>query len=479
MSPSPGMNDVKAVRRKRDLKSRSWSWLLKNAVLPLGDLAFGQRMMRRFRFLEQAQWWDVERLRAYRDRSLCSVIDVAYREVPFYRDLMIKHSVRPTDVRRKDDLFKLPVITKEMLRPGYPHLTTRVTGKKTYDVATSGSTGTNFFVKEDSETTGWHRASFLLALQWAHWEFGEPHVQTGMAPTRSLEKKLKDTLLRCYYISAFNLSDSQLDQTLNLLDSHRIQYLMGYPGSLYFLARRAQERGYNSPLRSVVTWGDNLYPHYRQLIEKSFKARVFDTYGCAEGMQISAQCGRGNTYHIHNLDVIVEFLDDEGNPVRQGQRGNIVLTRLHSGPMPLLRYRVGDVGVAGNGRRCDCGRGYEIMESIEGRDTDVVITPNGNRLIVHFFTGILEYFSEIEAFQVVQESIDNILILIVPTQQFSDETKERIVSALQEKGATGIGISVQLVDEIPLTAGGKRRFVISKAAIRHQPFDPATERLAE
>ncbi len=175
----------------------------------------------------------------------------------------------------------------------------------------------------------------------------------------------------------------------------------------------------------------------------------------------------------------MEFLDDEGNPVRQGQRGNIVLTRLHSGPMPLLRYRVGDVGVAGNGRRCDCGRGYEIMESIEGRDTDVVITPNGNRLIVHFFTGILEYFSEIEAFQVVQESIDNILILIVPTQQFSDETKERIVSALQEKGATGIGISVQLVDEIPLTAGGKRRFVISKAAIRHQPFDPATERLAE
>src|SRR5262249_27147324 len=130
---------------------------------------------------------------------------------------------------------------------------------------------------------------------------------------------------------------------------------------------------------------------------------------------------------------------------------------------PLIRYRVGDVGIAGNGRRCSCGRGYDLMGSIQGRDTDVVITPAGNRLIVHFFTGILEHFSEIESFQVVQESMESMVIRIVPTQQFSEESSDRIVAALQEKGATGLRIKIELVNQIPLTPGGKRRFVISSA----------------
>jgi phenylacetate-CoA ligase len=386
---------------------------------------------------------------------------------------MVGARVNPKDIRGGDDLYMLPIVSKKMLRSSSPSLTTRVTGQKTYEVSTSGSTGTNFSVKEDSETAGWHRASLLLALEWANWTIGEPHVQTGMTPERSLEKRLKDTLLRCYYVSAFDLSDAVLETTLDLLDRCGIQHLWGYPGSIYYLARRALKRGWNTPLRSIVTWGDNLYPHYRKTIEKAFETRVIDTYGCAEGMQIAAQCGHGSTYHIHALDVIVEFLDDRDNPVSSGQAGNIVLTRLHPGPMPLIRYRVGDVGIAGDGLRCSCGRGYEVMKSIQGRDTDVVTTRNGNRLIVHFFTGILEHFSEIDCFQVVQETMDIMIIRIVPTKDYSQETSRRIICALQEKGASGIEIRIDLADEIPLTAGGKRRFIISKVPNSREQCDGA------
>ena len=448
--------------RVDELRRRSWSWLLRSVILPAGDLVFGQRMIKRLRFLEEAQWWDSDRLYDYRDRSLRSLMDIVYREVPFYREVMSNAGVKPTDVRCRGDLYKLPIVTKEMLRSSYPHLTTRKTGQKIYEVCTSGSTGTNFCVKEDTETAGRHRASFLLALEWANWVIGEPHVQTGITPNRSLEKRLKDNLLGCYYVSAFDLSDDSLDLSLDLLDRRGIQHLWGYPGSLYYLARRALKKGWNRSLQSVVTWGDNVYAHYRETIEKAFTTRVFDTYGCAEGMQISAQCSQDNTYHIHTLDVIVEFLDEQQTPVPPGRPGNIVLTRLYPGPMPLVRYRVGDVGIAGNGRRCPCGRGYDVMESIQGRDSDVVITPSANRLIVHFFTGVLEHFSEIDSFQVIQESIETMLIRIIPTKQFSQESSKKIVSALQEKGATGIRIEIELVNQIPSTPGGKRRFVISK-----------------
>ena len=453
--------------RQDGLRRRSRSWLLRNVILPLGDLAFGQGLMRRLRFLEKAQWWDAERLQAFRDRSLASLIEVAYGEVPFYRALMEGAGVKPGDVRRPQDLCKLPVVTKQMLRAGYPRLTTRNTGMKTFEARSSGSTGTNFCVREDAVTAGRHRASLLLALEWAGWRFGEPHLQTGMTLSRSGDRRLKDLFLQCHYVSAFDLGDAQLDLSLELLESRAIRHLWGYPGSLYVLARRARERGWNRPLRSVVTWGDNLYPQYRRAIESAFKTRVFDTYGCGEGMQIAAQCGAADTYHVHTLDVVLEHLDDEGRPVRPGEPGSLILTRLHPGPMPLIRYQVGDVGTREGARACECGRGYEVTGGVQGRDTDIVVTPSGNRLIVHFFTGVLEHFPEVDSFQVVQEELGAIVLRLVPAAGFSKEVAARVVSDLQAKGASDIAINVEVVGEIPLPPSRKRRFVVSHVS---KPF---------
>jgi phenylacetate-CoA ligase len=429
--------------------------------MPAGDRVFGQAMIKRLRFLEKAQWWDQDRLVEERNRSLSAIIRIAYEEVPLYRELMEGCRVRPSDISNQEDLSKLPVVTKDMLRAQYPQGVTRDTGQKTYELRTSGSTGANFCVRQDAFTAGWYRASFLLALQWAGWRCGESHLQTGMTFNRSLERRLKDQILGCHYIPASDLSNGRLDENLELLDRGDIRHLWGYPGSLYFLAQRAVEVGWNRPLTSVVTWGDNLYPHYRKVIEDAFGTVVHDTYGCAEGMQISAQCGESSFYHIHALDVIPEFLDDAGNPVPPGQPGKITLTRLHPGVMPFIRYHVGDVGILGDPSGCPCGRGFPTMHSIQGRDTDVVTTPSGHRLIVHFFTGILEHFREIDSFQVIQNNPETILLRIVPTELHVSVTNAKIVDELRKGGATGVDIEIELVEEIPLTRGGKRRFIIS------------------
>jgi len=429
------------------------SLLLERVLLPAGDRLVGQRMMARLRFLRAAQWWDPERLETERTRLLRDLLTVACREVPFYRSL---YGDAPKE------LGNLPVATKAALRAGYPHATTRDTGQRFYESCSSGSTGANFCVREDSETAGWHRASFLLALEWSGWRIGDPHLQTGMTLRRGLVKGVKDRLLRCAYVSAFDLSDEALDRGLEILERRRIEHLRGYPGSLYYLARRALETGWNRPLRGIVTWGDSLYAHYRETIERAFGTRVLDTYGIGEGMQVSAQCEERGLYHVHALDVIVECVDDDGNPVPPGQTGHLLLTRLHPGPMPLIRYRVGDLGVMSSDP-CPCGRGFTTMSSIQGRDTDVVVTPSGNRLIVHFFTGILSRFPEIESFQVTQESPDAILLRVVPAVGYSEEVPPRIVAALREKGAD-LEIEVDTTDEIPTAPSGKRRFVISRLA---------------
>lgn len=438
-----------------------YSFLLRNTLLPLGDRVFGQRMIQRLKFLEEAQWWDRERLYARRDASLRDLVSTSYAEVPLYRELMDAARVKPADIRTPADLMKLPIVDKALLRANHPHRTTRTTGQKTYDEFSSGSTGRPFSVKEDAYTAGWYRASFMLGLEWTGWQIGTPYLQTGMALKRSLAKRLKDNFLRCRYVTAYNLQDERLDANLSILEKYKLEHLMGYPGSIYYLALRAQRVGWNHPLKSVVTWGDTLYPHYRKTIEEAFQTRVYDHYGCAEGIWVSAQCGEGQTYHIHTLDVVVEYLDDDDQPVPAGQPGHLILTRLHPGPMPLLRYRVGDIGISGGARLCECGRSFDVMESIQGRDTDVVITPSGNRLIVHFFTGIIEYFLQVDTFQVIQTEPDRIVVRIVPASGYSPEVEREIVARLKAQGAD-LNIQVETVPEIPLSSGGKRRFVINQ-----------------
>jgi phenylacetate-CoA ligase len=303
----------------------------------------------------------------------------------------------------------------------------------------------------------------VLSFQWAGWQIGERHMQFGITISRTLDRKVKDALLRCHYINQADLSDAALDANLAVLEDNHIEHLFGYPGSLYQLALRAIQQGWNRPLRSIVTWGDTLYPGYRAAIERAFGTRVHDTYGCSEGMQIAAQCGHEQNYHIHTLDVVVETTDEAGNLKDEGESGNILLTRLHAGAMPFLRYQVGDVGTLGPAELCACGRGFARMQSVEGRDTDIVITPSGNRLIVHFFTGVIEHFSEIESFQVLQSELESILVRVVPAAGYGPEVEQRLVRALSARGAESLRIVVEAVDEIP-TPSGKRRFVISEYA---------------
>jgi phenylacetate-CoA ligase len=439
-----------------------WGSLLRNVLLPCGDLVFGQPMMHRLRFLEEAQWWDPGRIRNERNRLLNHLIHTAYQEVPFYREWMQEHRVAPGEIRSAKDLIRLPIATKELLSTGFPERVTRATGQEQHDVHTSGSTGLNFVVKEDAYTAGWYRAAFLLMLEWAGWRIGEPHVQTGMTLHRSLDRRIKDALMRCHYVSAFDLTDRHLDRTLALLEQKGIEHLWGYSSSLYFLARRAAEVGWNRPLRSIVTWGDNLYSWYRATVEQAFRCRVFDTYGCGEGVQVSAQCGHGAHYHIFDLDTIVEFVNDDGAPAEQSEPANLLLTRLHPGPMPLIRYRVGDMGIQGRKRSCECGRGFGLMQDIEGRDTDVVYTPLGNRLIVEFFNGILDDYPEVECFLVVQEELESIVLTLVPTSAYRPETGRRLIQEMHRKGAEGLEIRIELAGELPLPPSGKRRYVISR-----------------
>jgi phenylacetate-CoA ligase len=419
--------------------------------------------MKYYGFFKESQWWEREGLKSYQDRQLRETLRTACNQVPFYRELYDNCGIKSDSISKTEDLPKLPMVSKDLLRNCYPDGCTRNSGLPWREYCTSGSSGKPFAVRVDNRTMSQARALMFLRANYSGWEIGEPFLQTGMTLQRGFLKKCKDIFLRCHYVSAFNLSDEVLDSYLELIDRKKLKYIMGYAGSMYCLAERADKTGFNHSLQGVVSWGDNLYQHYRDKIEQTFKCWVTDTYGCGEGIQIAAQCGMNNgAYHIFMPHVVVEVVDDDGQPVKPGEMGNILLTRLDPGAMPLIRYRVGDIGRKSTDTSCPCGRGLEMLTKIEGRDTDVVVTPNGNRLIVHFFTGIFEYYQTIDTFKVIQEKAGEIIVEIVPRPEFKDVHWQEIRSEILTKGDQDLEIILKLVHEIPLEKSNKRRFIVSR-----------------
>jgi phenylacetate-CoA ligase len=438
--------------------------VLGRAILPVADRVLGQRMMARFRQLDAAQWWPQERVLAARDNLVAAVVRTAGAEVELYRDLYADAGVELKDIRSAADLGALPIVTKAELRDGYPDRTTRPTGQRTYDECSAGSTGEPFCVKEDAATAGWYRASFLQILSWAGWSLGQRHLQLGINPGRQRGRSLKDRVLRCSYLSIYDLGEAELDRALSQLDDRHMRYVFGYPVGVHELARRALDLGSCISLDGVVTWGDTLGRHDRSTIEEAFGCRVLDAYGLGEGIWIASQCPGHDQYHVHSLDVALELLNDEGRPVDAGTPGHVVVTRLHAGPSPLIRYRTGDLAIRTTAS-CGCGRGYENIASIVGRTADTLVTPSGKRLIVHFFTGMFEHYLDIGAFQVAKTHADRLELRVVPRNDRGIASAEEVARRIKAQ-VPEMKIDVRIVDRVPLTRARKRRFVIDETARR-------------
>ena len=439
--------------------------LCQNAILPFADILTGRSIHRYHEFLSQAQWWAPEKIREYQLVSLRKTLKYAWESIPYYRNVFNDKNFSIHDFSSISDLGSFPILTKKIINEQQPESMVQCSLDHLIKASTSGSTGkqANFYFSKKAQSFTY--AAQLQFFNWADYQLGDSVLQTGMSFPRGVEKRIKDFVYRCHYVSAFNLSEKDLDRIHKTILRKKPQFIIGYASSLFCIAKYFLEADDEFPLKGVISLGDMLFPHYRDVIEKVFQTRVTDTYGSCEGFMVAGQCEHGQ-YHISMPLNIVEIVDDNGNNLPEGELGRIVLTRLDNNPMPLIRYDIGDMGILSKSTNCDCKRGYATLEKILGRNTDIVVTPNGHKLIVHFFTAIFEYEESVDEFQVLQKERDRILILLVTRPQFSKDVENRILKKIHEKCNGDIKVDFEIVDSIPASSSGKRRFVISDYTLK-------------
>ena len=436
-----------------------YNWITEKVVLPASDVVLKRSIAGDLKFLSQSQWWSVSELESYQDERLRELVRHAYENVPYYHDLFKRYKLTPEDIRSQKDLPKIPCLTKKNIRENYPHrlVARNIPKNRMLRKASSGSTGEPLRYAVSKSSYGFKLACYLRGWYWMGYRLGDRYVKLSIHPRSNSEKKLQDRINNCVYVHSPYLTEENVNDCLGQIVRSRAKFIRGYPAALDVFARHL-EIGAGDSYRpaAISTNGEPLYPAQRKNIEKRFQCPVFDSYS-AEGVSVMMECHTHRTYHVAGEYGVTEVLKD-GEPIEEGM-GEIVGTDLHNYAMPFIRYKVKDIGTVKK-KTCTCGRGLPSFERIEGRDTDILVTPGGKHITFYFFAVYFMWNEAVEMFQLHQTEQDRMTLKIVPTALFKSGMAKRIHDDIQRHMGEDVQLEVKLVESIPLTAAGKRRFFL-------------------
>ncbi len=421
------------------------------------------------RELESSQWWSPCELEALQEERLRAHMLHAYENVPYYRGVFDRLKLRPTDIRRGEDLYKLPVLTKQDVRRHWNELRARnASGRQSTMGRTGGTTGVPLHFALDKK-----RVVFDHALIHRHWSWAGYHPGDRVVLLRGFtlvppEGRAKaywryDRLDNRIYLSGFHLSTSIMSRYVEKLQEWQPGYLAGYPSNIFTLARFMEREDARVPVRAVFTSSEVLTPAEREVIEDRLGCKVWDRYGTGERLVVGQQCEYGS-YHQNVEFGILQIDSPRGQPAPPGTRGELVQTGLTNLSMPLIRYASEDMGYL-VGDPCRCGRGLRLMGPVEGRKDDVIVTSDGRLMPRAGLDQIHEFVETVERCQLVQERVGHVMVRVLPRPGFSDADVAELKHQLQKRLGSGTQIEVRTVEELAVSATGKERFILSKVDV--------------
>jgi len=438
--------------------------LIENLLLPMGDFFFKSQYISSLKFLRNLVKKDEKYLENYQKDKLKEILTHATKNAAYYSSKKIDWDSDPSIW-----IKNFPILDKLKLKNNMLDLLTE-DKSKLIKYSSSGSSGIHSEVYVNKEEQSLFRATQTLWWEWAGFRLGSPILQTGLASVRTFEKSLKDFLLRTYYLFAFSISHAQAKAAFEWSKPKK-PFLGGYASSLYVLATLAREQGVKVKFKSAITWGDKLFAHYKTEIEEVFECKVYETYGANEGLMLASQKDLEYMY-IMSPCVYIEILNDQGEEVQDGEMGHVVVTSLIAKSMPLIRYKLGDLAIKLPKSKYPADRDLKlpILEKVVGRETDLVLTPNGHKMIVHSFTGIFNKYPSILQFCVIQSELEKIEIQYIPTEEFQKDHLIQIEIKILEFLNDDLKIDFKEVDFIPATKSGKPQIIISELIKGKQAF---------
>jgi phenylacetate-CoA ligase len=447
--------------------SGAYTRLCSSLVFPLHEAMKGHASVTVRRRLEASQWWSAERIEADRVQRLREFLTDIGAHVPRYRALFVETGFDPRSVQSIADLRRLPLAAKADMRAHAESLKADDHGPLTrYN--TGGSSGEPLVFQIGRGRKSHDVGAKWRATRWWGVDIGDREAVVWGSPiehgAQDRIRVWRDRLLRTELLPAFEMSEDKLDGFVATLRRQRPRLLFGYPSALSHIARHARARGVamnDLGIAVAFVTSERLYDEQRAVIGEVFGCKVANGYGGRDAGFIAHECPSGSM-HISAEDIVVELIDEAGQPVPSGQPGEIVVTHLATRDYPFVRYRTGDIGVM-DGAACACGRGLPRLSEIQGRSTDFVIADDGTVMHGLSLIYVIRDLAGVKSFKVTQETRRLTRVELVTEAGFDPNAVQAIVAGFKRRLGAAVEVQVRLVPSIAPEKSGKYRYIVSHA----------------
>lgn len=381
--------------------------------------ASGSKIPKYLNQIKKYEYLSADELRELMNTKLERLLLHAYRNVPYYHRILEQSGVITDGTVKLEKFSQIPILTKEILRKETAGLYSKDYKKRRpYDNTSGGSTGEPVRFIQDKEYDEWNIATKLYFNAVLGKEPGEPEIKFWGSDRDIIEGSLtiKDRIINLLYnrkfFNSYRLNNKMLLALVDLNNRFRPKAYWSYMESALELSNFLSLHKTNfHPPKIVISTIGPLTEGVREKIESGMKCKVYNQYGSREVGAIACQCREQKALHTFPWWCYVEILDEKNRPVENGREGNIVVTTLHNYSMPLIRYKIGDVAIAG-GHKCGCGRNTFLLKEVLGRTLGYFKKSDGSLAHSHFIVQALFLRDWIKRFQIIQDRIDHILIRV-------------------------------------------------------------------
>jgi phenylacetate-CoA ligase len=451
----------------------TYGLLFRKSLYPLWESGIRRRpTLAYLKELERSQWCSFDELMDLQGTALSRLLRHAHENVPYYRKKLERAGLHPSDVRRVEDLGKLPLLSRDEARATHDERRSRAAPFARVSKMTSGSSGSPLAFAYDWDSEFWRQAIKLRGYAWAGYRPGDKSLHFwgtlgaiyDQPFLRRIKVDLDHRLRREHYIDCTERSEAALDDVIRAIRKLKPSVLLCYAQAGAALARHIVKSGRRDwDAIRVICGAERMFPSDRASLVEAFGPEIYETYGSREVMLIAAECPAHEGMHVSMENLIVELIvrDETGaRRAQPGEIGEVVVTDLHNYGAPFIRYVTGDLAIESQPGTCACGRALTRLMSVEGRVTDTLRDAAGRAVSGLLFNVIFSVLADkVQEFQVVQRKDRTIELKLVPGAKFDDGVLDVLRKSCRQF-LPGVGVHTELVPIIPLGKNGKRRVVV-------------------
>lgn len=411
-----------------------------------------------------------EKLHALRDTRLREVVKYAAETVPYYQSLFQRVGIAPDEIQTVEDLDRLPLIDKEFVCKN-PHLfvSTSRMGRRSIQFITSGSTGKPLKVYHDQYSLlsniafGVREKDVIKKVCGNVFKYKKVYITYKGGGLEELLNFYKKKTFRPFVLKEQFLSVLEpIDRIVEVINSFRPHVIVSFGSYLEMLFKRIALRKIQLYLpRAVVYGADSMTDEGRRFIEEKFGIPVLSTYQAIESLKIGFFCEERKGFHLHEDLCHVKIVNRSGEKVKNGEKGEVVISNFVNRGTVFLNYRLGDIASI-SGKSCPCGRNLLLLSELEGRMEDILFLPNGKFIHPRIVWKVFKGKNEVLQYQLIQYEPERFeLRLVTDDREAYQRIIDDIITDLKHLLGDSAIIESEYFQELESQNGGKFRPVIS------------------